>query len=154
MADAAATISVSTENVVENASADTVVYLYRGTRLVSAATMREKGCARGDAVNAGCGRPTEKEVITQVGGYQGGGDYKKYPEFTTSLHWARVYATDCVSLVAIEKKYLTKGSVSECGWVCYDGAPCRLIAAYKYTPPGGPPKTLVNSVTGKKMIAD
>lgn len=123
--------------------------------MVTAKKIFDTGCARADAPNPDCGRPTEKEAISQVGGPRSGQlseEQKKFPEFTTSLHWAQSYATDCILMIAIQKKYLTKGSVSECGWICYDAAPCQLMGAQPYK--GAPGKSLVNSATGKKLIAD
>ncbi len=148
-------ITVTTEDVVKNASDDEVLYLLRGSRMVSAAKMKEKGCARGDVADANCGRPTEQEATSQVGGSKAGEsltEHKKFPEFTTSMFWAQSYATDCIVLVAIQKKYLTKGSGSEDGWICYDAAPCKLMGSQPYKPDVA--KSLVNSKTGKKMIAD
>ncbi|MGC2635832.1 MAG: DUF4765 family protein [Acidobacteriaceae bacterium] len=143
---------VFTEEDVKKAADDDEVFVLRGSRLDSAKRMYETGCVRGDKPDPNCGRPTEEEVISQVGGPQSGKEHFKFPEFTTEWHWAQTYATNCIVMIAIKKKYLTKGSVSECGWVCYDAAPCRVAGVEPYK--GTANKSLVNSKTGKKLIAD
>jgi hypothetical protein len=136
------------EDAVAPAGPETDVYLLRGSRLETAQRMFETGCVRASAPNPDCGAPTEEQIIKQVGGYQGGQVAEKLPEFTTSGHWAEVYATNCIIFIRIKRKYLAKGSVSEGGWVCFPEAPCQLIGFMPVKP------KVQTGVGGKKLNAD
>jgi hypothetical protein len=136
------------EEAVASAGPETDVYLLRGSRLETAKRICETGCVRADAPNPDVAAPTEDQIIKQVGGYQGGSSAEKLPEFTTSGHWAEVYATNCIIFIRIKRKYLAKGSVSECGWVCSPQAPCQLIGYLPVKP------KVQTGVGGKKLNAD
>lgn len=101
-----------------------IVTLVRGTSTTSALAAMHAMSAGGDAQNAGCGAPTESQIISQVGGSQPGKPQEKLPEFTSVPGNAEKWAKrGGFLMVQIRAKYLGRGDVGQNGWVCLKEAP-------------------------------
>lgn len=105
-------------------SGDIVVTLVRGCSQSGGMAALNSMTAGGAPRNPLCGRPSEAHAISQVGGSQPGRPQAKLPEFTAAaqntLGWARRGGW---LVVKIRAKYLVRGDVGQCGWVCLHGAP-------------------------------
>ncbi|AKT38225.1 uncharacterized protein CMC5_023680 [Chondromyces crocatus] len=110
---------LSSESEVEAASGDDTVTLGRGCNSIQLNALR--GRVGDDATTA----PTDMEARMQVGEVPVFGELI---EFTTDPAVARRFGTGgYVITVKIQKKYLTKGSVSEGGWICRKHAPFTVV---------------------------
>ena len=148
----------TTETKVLAAKPHDIVTLWRGTIEDTAKRIEKHMTADGYDTSAtpgiDPGNPTEKEAITQVLGMSAlkPRTLPKFPEYTTSEAIAKQFAAGAIVCIAIQRKYLTKGSVSENGWVAYHEAPIRGVAWIKHTSvmAGG----MINSATGRRIFAD
>lgn len=122
-------IALATENHID-------VWLVRGGAQEGCLAAINAGSAGGAAENESCGKPTQDQMVSQVGGSQVGIPQEKLPEFTSvarnSAKWARRGGW---LLLQINTKYLVAGDGVESGWVCLKSAP--LIKA-KYIPHPNP----------------
>lgn len=99
------------------------VILWRGCRSDQLINMVRTGSAGGrGAPNPDAARPTEQEVIAQVG------EFGHLPEFTHSMDVATQFGTGAfVCAFEIEGRYLAMGSGTEGGWICANEAPIKLV---------------------------
>jgi len=127
-------MAVSTEEQVAAAGADDTVILCRGTVVDTANKVKANKSAGGVKADANCGAPSEDLAKLQVGGFQTELLKKlkityeefvknKPPEYSTDEKKAKGFASGALLYVAIKKKYLTKGSGSEDGWIALPQAP-------------------------------
>ncbi|MDX1607550.1 MAG: DUF4765 family protein [Candidatus Competibacterales bacterium] len=150
----------TSEKTVEQSGPDAVVCLWRGTRPETARRVEQTKTAGGYDTSQTPGlvprAPSEEEVVAQVAGASMGGTQavKRLPEYTTSQFWARNYATGAILCIAIKRKFLTKGSVSEGGWVMYPEAPVEGAIWENYTSAKSTSTSLINPKTGKRIIGD
>jgi hypothetical protein len=111
-----------------NDGGETIVTLVRGCLETQAKEALAQKSAGGQLQNSKCGRPSESQAISQVGGSQPGITQKKLPEFTAnaenSAKWARGGGW---LVVNIKAKYLTQGDVGQEGWVCFHSAPLEEL---------------------------
>lgn len=107
-----------------SSSGETIVTLVRGGSEAGSISALNAMSAGGEPADQNCGKPTESQAISQVGGSQPGVPQKKLPEFTTrsvnSINWARRGGW---FVIKIRAKYLTKGDVGQYGWICLKNAP-------------------------------
>jgi len=100
------------------------VWLVRGGSKEGCESAVNTRSAGGEVPNSNCGRPTEAQVISQVGGSQPGVAQQKLPEFTSvaakAEKWARRGGW---LLVCISTEFLAVGDKGESGWVCLKTAP-------------------------------
>ncbi len=109
---------LTSEDNVASADADSDVILARG---LSTMQMRALAQRQTDEATAA---PTEDEAIAQVGEMP---CFGTMIEFTTNQTVANQFGTGgYVITVRIKRKYLTKGSVSEAGWICRATAPFEV----------------------------
>ena len=95
------------------------VYLARGLSNVQLQQLE------GRDVDFMAGSPSEEEAIAQVGESAFDG---RLVEFTANRTIAEAFGSKgWVIVVKIRRKYLTRGSTSECGWVAYMNAPFEII---------------------------
>lgn len=117
---------------------EAIVTLVRGGSGAGSLAALNAMTAGGQPRNAMCGRPNERQAISQVGGSQPGMAQVKLPEFTTvperSVNWARRGGW---LVVKIRAKYLTKGDVGQSGWVCFPGAPLEWAQYIPHPNPVG-----------------
>ncbi|MCA9619089.1 MAG: DUF4765 family protein [Myxococcales bacterium] len=114
---------LTSEHGVETAGPEEVVHLARGCNAY------QLGVARGHASDAHTTAPSEEEARAQVGEMP---CFGKLIEFTTDEDVARRFGTGGYVIgIAIKRKYLTKGSVSEAGWICRDSAPFDIESEEK-----------------------
>jgi len=145
------------ENKVKTASPEDVVTLWRGTRPETAQRIFSTRTAGGYDVSGTPGlepgAPTEEQAIAQVVGASGQGFTKgtRLPEYTTSEHWAKNYANGAIVCIDIRRKFLTKGSGSEGGWVMFPEAPIQAFDAKPHT---GTKTTVVLNKQGNQIICD
>jgi hypothetical protein len=150
--------SPTAENKVVSASPDEVVTLWRGTRPETAQRIHATRTAGGydTSLTPGLepGAPSEDAAIAQVVGASGQGfsGRTRLPEYTTSEHWAMNYANGAIVCIDIRRKFLTKGSGSEGGWVMFPEAPIEAFAAKPHT--GTKKVTVVLNKQGKHLLAD
>lgn len=145
-----------TEDKVTSAPPETSVILWRGTVFGTGFDVRLYDTAGGveasQIVMETTRAPTEEEAIGQVGGSSAKNiNPDKFPEYTTSQRHARQYAAGMIICIKIKRKFLTKGSVSEFGWVALHTAPVEFLDYELY---GIAKPQLVNPNTGKRIIAD
>jgi len=124
-------IPFSSYDTVANAVAndtDVMVTLVRGASTQTGQAAATNSSAGGETPNPSCGRPTETNANSQVGGSQPGIPQSKLPEFTCdpalSVKWARRGGW---LMVRINTKYLVKGDVGQQGWVCLHSAPVEAV---------------------------
>lgn len=128
------------------------VRLYRGLKESQLSGMDEKGSAKGEEVaNEKTKRPSNAEAIKQVGEMT----YGKLTEFTNDLSIAENFGRgQFVALVEIDARYLTKGSVTESGWVCKNDAPVELVKWKRGEDLIGSPKKSIAELEEKIKEAD
>lgn len=150
----------STEQAVAAAGAEDIVILWRGTVPDTARRIARFNTADGYDTSGTPGlepaAPTEEEALTQVMGMSAPKPrtLPKFPEYTTDPAVARQYAGGAIVCVAIKRKFLTKGSVSEKGWVALHEAPLVGVQWIPYASASGSTTGLVNLATGKRLFAD
>ena len=123
---------------VQNAGPDTIVILWRGISFRRLAKMITEGSLSGNVpANADALPPGESDAKSQVGTFQL--NQVKLPEFTTKQTVAVGFGRGgAVVVIAVKRKYLTKGSGSEGGWVGSNDTPFEHLL-WK---PGEPGKRL------------
>lgn len=107
---------------------DINVILWRGDKEIKIENMKKTKCAGDknyDPIKPKSQvRPTETEAMAQAG------EFGRLPEFTSSEAIAVQFGRgNHVVVVSINSKYLTRGSVVESGWVCYNEAPIKVLAS-------------------------
>jgi hypothetical protein len=108
--------------------------VYRGCTQSQLLSMLSQGSAGGATADKDTPAPSEKEASLQVGERV---DLVHKPEFTTKFRVAEQFATNCgtedtyIIAVKIDNKYLTKGSITESGWICNESAPLEILAIAK-----------------------
>ena len=152
----------SKEEDVVSAKPDDVVCLCRGCRPETGERLAKSMTAGGYDTSGTPGlepyAPSEEEAVRQVIGGSGSGFFKsnlpRLPEFTTSIHLAQTYSSGAIVCIAIKRKFLTKGSVSECGWIARHEAPLVKVAWAPYNKPHSSGKTALVGKGGKHLIGD
>jgi hypothetical protein len=119
--DSAVAQAVNSDN---NNSGEIIVTLVRGCSRDGGSAAVRAMSAGGAARDPQCGRPSETQAISQVGGSQPGRPQEKLPEFTAvasnSASWSRRGGW---LVIKIRAKYLVRGDVGQSGWVCLHSAP-------------------------------
>lgn len=143
-------LQITPNAVVQNAVntphlGETVVTLIRGGSQDGCMRAMNQMSAGGQPPNPNCGRPSNDQAVSQVGGSQVGRPQQKLPEFTAnirkSMNWARRGGW---LVVKIKAKYLTLGDVGQSGWVCFHNAPLQWAQFVPHPDP----------ITGRVLNAD
>lgn len=109
------------ESDVPDTDPDTEVYLARGCSQMQLRSLQ------GNIGDPNSTAPTEKEAKAQVGEDP---CFGLLIEFTTDPSVAMRFGTGgYVVVVKIKRKYLVRGSVSECGWIARSSAPLEILAS-------------------------
>jgi len=83
--------------------------------------------AGGEEADEESASPSEAQAVSQVGGSQAGKKQVKLPEFTAEASKSDKWALRGGWLfIGIKVKYLNRGDVGECGWVCLKEAPLEF----------------------------
>jgi len=114
---------LSREKEVAEARPDTEVILARGCNKMQLTELQSR------LADASTTAPSEEEACKQVGEMP---VFGSLIEFTTDQGVATRFATGgYIVVVKIARRYLTKGSVSEGGWICKSAAPFEVIHVQK-----------------------
>ena len=100
------------------------VTLYRGALMEDINAMVAHGSAGGRSADANTAAPSQRQAADQV--HNG----RRHPEFSTDQYISRQFSRRGgrgVVVVMINTYYLTKGSVSEDGWVALASAPVTVL---------------------------
>jgi hypothetical protein len=131
------------ESLVRDAKPDALVTLWRGCPLAAAQAMTAAMSAGGVVANAGTAAPSEDQAKKQAGGFSipGFTASDRLPEFTTDTTLGFLRVSEAIVVVSILRRYLTKGSGVEGGWVALPSAPLQVIEFMQTgVQPGGRPR--------------
>jgi hypothetical protein len=113
------TTVLTNENAVAQAQPDDVVILGRGC------TVHQLQILQQTQPDDNTTAPTEAEGKAQVGEVP---TFGRFIEFTSSAQIATQFGTRNKEIaVEIKRRYLTKGSVAEFGWIAKRGAPVTIV---------------------------
>lgn len=135
---------------------DQEVTLAAGMSLRASTAVEENGSAGGIDPNPDCGRPAEGDAILQAQGNHGqGGQAPDLYEFTSKPSVATGFGRRegcCVTVIKINTRYLSLGSVAEEGFACFRSAPVEFVGRHEF--PREQRVNLTNAKTGKRIVAD
>lgn len=116
------THAITSDNTVET----TPVRGGRSIYLARGCSYRQLQALRRRTIDDTCGAPSDDQAIAQVAEQV----TPDLVEFTANLSVAQRFGRKgWIIVVRINRKYLTRGSVSEQGWVAFTNAPFEIIEA-------------------------
>lgn len=155
------------EESILRAPADSTIILWRGSYPDQADRVVRFKTADGYDTSGTPGitvsAPSEEDALLQVKGASDpaffrrfslpDGTIRRLPEYTTSMALARQFANGKILIIAIKRKYLVKGSVSEFGWIADWCAPLEAVVSIDFMSINQKPD-LTNPKTGRRIIGD
>lgn len=119
------------EKNIVNAEGSEIITLWRGTTKDIKNSIVKNGSAGGNPKDLAASAPSKDHVTAYVGGFSGDSQINQLKddvsEYTSNPQIAMNFSRGSLVVIKIRRKFLTKGSVSEDGWLVKRSAPVVSI---------------------------